>query len=313
MRTAIGARLGRALIVPADAPGATIALRAGLAVRSLDLVGASSHAPVMLMERPPLVAIGEPLADGYDAVIDPHAAQALGPLIEIAESVEPGAHVRFAGHDARAGACLATAGDRLTAEAALACELVGITEVDILAVPVHLDLPAGPIDAWIRHHLPAWGGEISAAADAWVHISAVTPDAPPRVALIPGETCALERRDGVIHLALPTRFDGAVAAVVALLWPVLAHLTDSRIATREGVLTRKISSRVGSTELALLAIDGAEVTPLGVGDLTLLHLSRAHAVALLAPEQEGHPSGERFSFTPLDGPLIANPPRLDPL
>jgi molybdopterin molybdotransferase len=312
VRAAIGARLGSALIVPADTPGALIALRAGLAVRSLDLVGASSHAPVMLLERPPLVAIGEPLPDGCDAVIDPHAAQTVGPLLEIAENVEPGAHVRFAGHDARAGVRLANAGDRLTAEAALACELAGITEVDLLAVPVHLTLPAGPIEAWIRHHLPAWGGTLSAAADAWIHIGPAAPDTPPRVALVPGETTTLERRGAVIHLALPTRFDGALAAVVAFLWPMLAHLTESRIATREAVLTRKISSRVGSTELVLVALEGAQATPLGVGDLTLVHLAHAQAVALLAPEQEGHAGGERLLVTPLDEPLIATTPRLDP-
>ena len=55
-------------------PLSDIALRSGLAVASLDLVGAALQAPVSLMARPVHINAGDPLPSGCDAVIAPEAA-----------------------------------------------------------------------------------------------------------------------------------------------------------------------------------------------------------------------------------------------
>lgn len=302
---AAGRRLSAPMILPTSVPATAIALRAGLAVRSLDLVGASAHAPVMLSDPPVAVRLGDPLPTGCDAVIDPAALSLDGPLPEIAETVEPGGHARLAGHDARAGGVLAQTGDLLTAERLWAVAEAGIASVETRAVSVALDVADGPARLWLTSFLGRLGCEIASVADALVVIRQAPTDTAPRLALQPGSTAWLLVAEGKVEVALPPRFDGIVAGAVALLLPLLARMQGATIARREVVLTRKVSSRIGATALATFSLVGDRAEPLAVGDLTLTALARADAFALIPPDTEGFASGARIAVTLFAAPFAA--------
>jgi molybdopterin biosynthesis enzyme len=277
-----------------------------VAVRSLDLVGASSHTPALLTAAPPVVAIGNEIPAGYDAVIDPAALSAYGPMIEIAETVEPGAHVRFAGHDLRAGDVLAERGERISAELALVLAKAGFNEVDVLAIPASLDgLSASPERRWLEQKLRGLGCLITHEGNAALVLRTATREAPPRLALEPGATSWIEARDGRIVIDIPGRFEGCIAAFAALILPAIAHMAAADIMRYDAILPRKLSSRVGTTEIALLRNAELVATPLGIGDLTLMHLAQANAFLLLPPDLEGYAAGSRIMITPFDAKLTA--------
>ena len=112
-------------------PERSIALRSGLAVSSLDLVGASPHSPVVLTRTPARVTAGDPLPEGCDAVIDATALTEAGPMILVNDSATPGLNTRLAGQDLRPGAVVVPAGRQLTPEAMLACRLGAICSLTI--------------------------------------------------------------------------------------------------------------------------------------------------------------------------------------
>ncbi len=135
-------------------PPHAVALRSGLAVRSLDLVGASPHTPVLLTPPPQRVRVGERLPDGCNAVIDPEELTLHGGFAEATESVAPGTHVRLVGHDVALGLMLTAARKRMTPELALACTEAGVEHVDVAAAAVHVSLAPGPVRAWLDVSFP---------------------------------------------------------------------------------------------------------------------------------------------------------------
>ncbi len=306
-RAAIGARLASSVLAPRDKPARAVALRSGLAVSSLDVAGASGHAPVPLPARPVAVSAGQELPAACDAVIDAAAVEAQGPVVLCMESVEPGAHTRLPGQDVRAGTALALPGALMTPELALACELAGVEAVDVVRPSVHVDMPAGAERDWLLARLVALGC-VEDAATANLVLRPPGPSAERRLALRPGDTAWAQARDGRVLIEIPARFDEAVAAFVALALPVVAAMTGASVARRLATLARKLSSRIGYAELALLRLDGDEAEPLGVGDLTLAHLARADAFALLPPDSEGHAAGERIAVTRFDAMLTGAAP-----
>lgn len=306
---ALGLCLAAPIVAPAAWPKQSTALRAGLAVRSLDLVGACAGSPAILTGRPRPVAFSDAMPETCDAVIDSSALTAHGSFFEVAESVEPGAHVRFAGHDLRAGAVLAAQGERITPELALACALAGIDEVAIAAPTCALaGLAPSPERRWLERMLGRLGCRLTDDAKAALLLGTSDPGAPPRLALRPGETGWIALREGRVTIEIPPRFEGCVAVFAALILPVVARMTETELARREAVLSRKIASRVGVTELALLRRNGGTAEPLGVGELTLVHLARADAFMFLPPDLEGHGAGDRVSLTPFDSPLSGTRP-----
>ncbi|HEY6099520.1 MAG TPA: molybdopterin-binding protein, partial [Anaeromyxobacter sp.] len=109
-----------ALLSPTDLPPADRAGEDGYAVRSGDTVGASAYAPALLrIQQGPgplapggaaLVAAGEALPGGADAILAFEVAQATGPSLEVIASVAEGNGIERAGQAARAGAPCAVAG-----------------------------------------------------------------------------------------------------------------------------------------------------------------------------------------------------------
>jgi molybdopterin molybdotransferase len=299
--SAIGLPLATPLMAPSALPAHAIALRSGLAVSALDLVGASPHAPVPLPAAPARVEAGEALPPGCDAVIDPGAVTISGPLIEAMETVEPGTHVRLAGHDLGAGEAIAEAGDILTAEKALVARLAGLDLVMVRRPAVGLLWPEGPERDWLAARL----GTIGLAPDDRKPDLVLTPglERQAGLALRPGETAWLMRGDGSTRLHLPPRSEGMIGGWCALALPVIARLMGLDIATEALTLSRKIVSSVGVAEVALVWIEGNVAHPLAVGDLSLGAIATADAFALLPAGSEGAAAGAVIDFVRFAMPL----------
>jgi hypothetical protein len=133
------------------------------------------------------------------------------------------------------------------------------------------------------------------------------PDARPRLALNPAQSAFADVLDGIIHVHVPERLDGVVATFAALLLPILARLSGREIALETRPATRKLTSQIGMTDVALLARVTGGWEPLAVGDLPLWAVGAADAFALLPPDEEGLPAGAAVAATPFDSCLSTRP------
>jgi molybdopterin biosynthesis enzyme len=125
----------------------------------------------------------------------------------------------------------------------------------------------------------------------------------PRLALAPAETAWLAREGEGLVLTLPARFDGMLAACLALALPAMAALTGAAPRPETRPLVRKLASNVGLSELVLLAADGDAWLPHPAGTVTLTGLAAARAFAILPPESEGLPAGAPLAALPLEWPF----------
>jgi molybdopterin biosynthesis enzyme len=299
---AASASEGRLLAAEAASPGpcpaAAIALRSGFAVASLDLVGASMHSPAPLPGEPTRVRIGEALPAGCDAVIDPEAVIRQGAMWLASESPAPGSHARLQGHDLAAQGAILPAGSRVTREAVLAFRLAGVAEVLVRRPVVALAHPDAAIRDWLAGRLVDHGAAIARPGEAPDLVLRAAVDEIPRIALRPGEGAWIAAGPPPA-IELPARFDGAVAALFALALPALDRLMGASARMIALPLRRKVSSSIGSSELALLALVDGAYEPVCVGEATLGALARADAVALLPPGSEGLATGESLAAWPL--------------
>ena len=290
---AVGLILAAPLHASGPVPAAATALRKGLAVRSLDLVGASPHAPALLAAHPPMVRAGEPLPPGCDAVLDPDAVTDHGGWLEAVEAPAPGWQARLAGHDLAAGAVLAPAGALFTPELALAACLAGIAQVAARRPVVAVEIADPALRTWLELRLAGLGCVMRAATGSGppALILRAAGDGPPRLALQPGETAWIAREGEAAAIDLPARFDGAVSAFCALALPVLARLTGAAPRPVSVRLAGKLTSAIGLTELALFRLEADMAVPLASGDVTLAALAAADAFCLTPPEAEGFAAG----------------------
>lgn len=298
---AVGCVLAEAVGVAAPAPLIAQALRAGFAVEALQTVGASVQAPVMLAETLRAVRPGDPLPPGTDAVVKPHAVKARGPFTEVEDAVAPGEGARLSGHDAAPGSVLLDRGERLSAARAVALAAAGITAVSVRVPRVRVEATATGLAPLLSALIAAFGGHVTdGEADLVLRRAALDT---PGLALSPGDTAALAVEGAQVVIGLPIRFDGAVAAALALVCPALAHLTGHHPALTARPLARKIVSAVGLTEVALLRAVGDSWEPLSVGEITATGLARADAFALIPPGLEGLAAGDSLAAVPLVHPL----------
>jgi molybdopterin molybdotransferase len=298
-----GMRLAADLVAPVASPAEPVALRAGLAVAALDLVGASPHSPVLLARVPHFVQVGDALPPGCDAVIDPSAVSEIGHLVEATEAAEPGAHVRLEGHDLGVDHVIARRGERITPEIILAAELVGLANAEVRIPTARIAMPASLEADWLRRRLRALGVvERSGEGRADIVFSPAG-GAVPRIALKPGE-CAFARlaSDEAISIELPERFDAMFGAWCAVALPVIARLTGLQPAVRRLELARKVTSTVGLVEVALLKREAGKALPLAVGDITLAAIATADAFAILPAGSEGMAAGSLIDAMALDSP-----------
>ncbi len=306
---AIGLVLAAPVIAQAAIPAAALALRAGLAVNAFDLVGATAQSPVAMTSLPALVAAGALLPDGCNAVLDPAAAEDHGSHVEVTQSIEPGHDVRLAGHDLAAGTHITQAGERLTAEAALVAQLAGVVTVMVCRPVVRIGMADTDAATWLSASLAKLGCLVAARHDVVPQTADVcirTADlCMPRLALQPGELAWVAKQDGVVIVDMPGRFDGVVASYLAVILPIVACFLGQRQRTVCQPLMRKLTSAIGTTDVALLRRRDGQFDVLCVGEMTLTALVRADHFVLVPPGSEGVAAGEPIAATPITEPLMA--------
>jgi hypothetical protein len=159
-------------------------------------------------------------------------------------------------------------------------------------------------ETWLRARLMALGCSLvehGASADLTIR---TTRQDEPRLALQPGDSSWIEvLSDGVVHIEMPRRFDGLVAAYLALVVPIVAALSAQRICAIKRPLARKIASAIGMTELVLLRSGEGKLNPMAIGTITLAALAQADAYCLVPAGVEGHAIGEMIGAARLDDPF----------
>jgi len=296
----MGCFLAEDMVLPQDIPARSEALRAGFAVSALDLVGASPGAPVPLTCTTQFVP-GQVLPQGADAILPEEGLERWGAMVDAIRPINPGEGARLAGHDGRAGDRLAQAGTRVSPRHIMAAHLAGMDCLPIRRPRFALKMDAAPQRAFLRAWLTGLGAELcDTRPDMTLRM---TKDHTHRLALSPAETAWLSRKDAGLVVDLPARFDGLVAACLALVLPILARLSGARLRAETRPLARKISSTVGLSELVLLGEENGAWHPYPAGLLTLTGLARAYAFTVLPPESEGCAANTALSATPLEQPI----------
>jgi molybdopterin molybdotransferase len=129
---AYGCVLARDVVADVDIPSFASSAMDGFAVRSSEVAGATSSAPVelriagraMIGRRPEgtvgggeaiRIATGAPIPAGADTIVPIEAVELDGDVVRILEGSPEGRHIRPAGEDAKAGEPLVPAGRRLQA------------------------------------------------------------------------------------------------------------------------------------------------------------------------------------------------------
>jgi molybdopterin molybdotransferase len=311
-------------------PPCNIAVADGWALRSRDLVGASSYSPLPLPAAPVWVEAGDAIPDGCDCVIDSDSVEQSGSMVQVLAEAIPGQGVRRIGGDITAGSVVVAAGrcvrplDLLIARAA-GLERLNVRRPRLRVVNIPAASGATATAQLISDSARAARAEIvfteAAARDAASVAAAVdrggcdllvtiggsgvgrtdaTIAALARrgeivahgIALQPGRTVAIGRIGTIPVMALPGAPDQALAAWWTLALPVLDHLSARQPRqTATLPLARKIASSVGLAEIVLLENRDGAWLPLAVGDLSLETIARADAWLTVPGGSEGFAAG----------------------
>jgi len=148
VRVALEAALGRvtaeAVWASRSSPPFDAAAMDGIAVRAADTIGAGETTPLRLAEGAfAVVDTGDPLPDGYDAVVMRERVRHVDAAAEVRAAVPPYQHVRSIGEDVSAAELLLPAGHRLRAVDLAAAGAAGATQVLVRRAPVVAVLPTG--------------------------------------------------------------------------------------------------------------------------------------------------------------------------
>jgi putative molybdopterin biosynthesis protein len=146
---AIGRVTAEAVWARRSSPAFDSAGMDGVAVRSMDTMGASETTPVTLTDFD-VIDTGDPLPEGRDAVVMREHVRLIGPdsgaasqSVELVAAVPPYQHVRSIGEDVAAGELLLAQGHRLRAVDLAAAAAADITEILVRRRPVVAVLPTG--------------------------------------------------------------------------------------------------------------------------------------------------------------------------
>jgi putative molybdopterin biosynthesis protein len=116
----------------------------GIAVRSSETAGANESRPLLLdSESFVVVDTGDPLPEGYDAVVMREQLRFLDGRAELRAAVPPHQHVRSIGEDISATELLLPAGHRIRPVDAAAAAASGAIEISVRRSPVVAILPTG--------------------------------------------------------------------------------------------------------------------------------------------------------------------------
>lgn len=146
VRVPVGEAVGRVTAEPVWARRSSPAFDAagmdGIAVRAADTVGAAETTPVLLADFA-VVDTGDPLPDGYDAVVMREHVHHVGAAAEVRSAVPPYQHVRSIGEDVSAAELLLPAGHRLRPVDVAAAAAAGVVELAVRRAPVVVVVPTG--------------------------------------------------------------------------------------------------------------------------------------------------------------------------
>jgi len=309
-------------------PPCDVAAADGWAVRALDLVGASSYAPLPLTPAR-WVEAGDRMPSGCDCVIDADSVEQTSSIIQVLTEAIPGQGVRRGGGDIAEGFLVAPGSvlrplDLLVARAARLEKLkVRRPRLRIVNVPA----ANGEVTAarLIRESARAAGAEVILAEAASRDAAAIAAELDVAacdllvivggsgvgrldatiaalgqrgeviahgIALSPGRTSAVGRIGNTPVVAVPGSPDQALAAWLTLALPALDRLSG-RQARRTTVLplARKIASSVGITEIALLGRQDDTWVPMALGDLPYGAIVNADAWLAVPGNSEGFAAG----------------------
>ena len=153
LRAAAGRVLAQSIAAPLPLPPFDNSAMDGYAVRAADVANASASSPARLrcvgavaagasaVEAVQLntcvrIFTGSPLPAGADAVVMQEDTRASGEIIEVLDAVKPWENVRLMGEDVKAGATVATAGERLNAARLALLGAMGLDRVHVATQPV---------------------------------------------------------------------------------------------------------------------------------------------------------------------------------
>ena len=312
---ATGRVLAEPIAAPAALPPAAVARRDGWALRSEATIGASAYDPAWLSELPRRVRAGDALPPGADAVLPEDAVLVEAGLAQALLAAAPGEAVRRSGEDAAAGTVLFPSGRRMSAfDAALAqaagVEACAVREPRVGLVAQHGNPAGGVLAAAVEEAGAAvtWAGSLADAAAPGPDLLLLVGGAPDGaaftslaagLAILPGEGAVPLRAGDVPALLVPPLLDAAVGVALLVLGPYLRRLGGGEPdAAQPALLTRKVTSTIGFTELALLRRAAPGWHPIAGGDLTLAALAAAEAWIALPPECEGLAAGTPVEATP---------------
>ncbi|MHA6616897.1 molybdopterin biosynthesis protein [Pseudonocardia sp. DLS-67] len=146
VRVPVGEAVGRVTAEPVwarrSSPAFDSAGMDGIAVRAADTVGAAETTPVLLADFA-VVDTGDPLPDGYDAVVMREHVHHVGEAAEVRSAVPPYQHVRSIGEDVSASELLLPAGHRLRPVDVAAAAAAGAVELAVRRAPVVVVVPTG--------------------------------------------------------------------------------------------------------------------------------------------------------------------------
>lgn len=300
---AIGALSAEQVSVSGPVPPRALARRAGFAVHSAELLGASAYEPAFLASPPVPVAPGQPLPQGCDAVLPADAMRDEGGMPAAIAPAFPGENARLAGSDLAAGRVLIPEGMRITPRHALAARQAGIAALPVRAPRLRIAFSEEPDQALTLLMLDLAGllGARLAADDAIPALEILLRQGEaPHVAINGGIDADLASDAApVIRLALGARFDDALSGFLALGMPLLARLAGAEPPVLHLPLAEKVTSAIGMSETVLLAREGERLRPLATGTMPLEALLVADAVMLVPAMLEGYPAGALVSALPL--------------
>ncbi len=215
-----------------SSPAYDAAAMDGIAVRSADTLAATESHPVLLDDDAFAdVDTGDPLPEGYDAVVMREHLHRVEGTVELRAAVPPYQHVRSIGEDISAGELLLARGHRLRPIDIGAVAASGNLEVQVHRAPHVIVVPTGDEIRPLGH--PLVPGEIAdtnspmlaaqaQAIGATAEVVPIVPDDPQRIAEVLRE--AATRADLVLLVAGSSAGrDDWTARVVAACGTVAVH------------------------------------------------------------------------------------------
>jgi molybdopterin molybdotransferase len=309
-------------------PSRDVAAGDGWALRSGDLVGASSYSPVLLPVPPVWLEAGDPMPDDCDCVVDEDSIDRSGAICQVLNEVTPGQGVRRAGQDLHAGTSALIAGGVVTPRHLLIARSAGLQRLAVRRPRLRIvNIPAGKrvtaelisesaraagteivfidaegrdaasiakaLDASACDLLVTIGGTGIGRTDATLSALAKCGELLAHgLALQPGRTSAVGMIGAVPAIALPGAPDQALAAWWTLALAALDRLAGRGLRVKQTLpLAHKIASQAGLAEIVLLERTDQTWVPLAVGDLSLSAIARADAWMAVPDSSEGFAAG----------------------